>query len=84
MSFVDVDLSLLDINFECIIPNSNPLPPSFTSGLKIFLGSVITRKSTSKKTLIFILVRYIVLRTIEITQVECARVRRDLNDLMVS
>ena len=43
-----------------------------------------TQNNTIKKTLIFILIRYIVLHAMEITQIEWARVSRDLNDLMVS
>ena len=41
-------------------------------------------KIIKKTYLLFILIRYIVLRTMKITQVECAKVNRDLNILMVS
>ena len=50
----------------------------------ILIHQSSTIHSILKKTLIFILIRYIKLRAMEITQVEWDRVSKDLNDLIVS
>ena len=44
----------------------------------------VTLKKKKEKNLIFILIRYIVLRVMEIIQVEWDRVSKDLNNLMMS